>query len=59
LGCPIGEFVARREPMLFITGVDSVVKTIKKVQTFLVEENFEVLTLLEGKTTLRKQTASV
>jgi len=34
LGCPIGEFVARREPMLFITGVDSVAKTITKSAEF-------------------------
>jgi len=34
-------------------------RRLQKVQTFLVEENFEVLTLPEGKPTLRKQTASV
>jgi len=59
LGCPIGEFVARREPMLFITGVDSVARRLQKVQTFLVKEKFEVLTLPEGKPTLRKQIALV
>jgi len=34
LGCPIGEFIARRKPMLFITGVYSVAKTITKNANF-------------------------
>ena len=33
-GFSIGEFVARREPMLFITGVGSVTKTITKSANF-------------------------
>ena len=39
LGCPIGEFVNRRQPMLFITGVDSVAKTITKSEEFSSRKN--------------------
>jgi len=34
-------------------------KLLQKVQSFIVEENFEVLTSPEEKPTLRKQTTSV
>ena len=56
LGCPIGEFVARREPMPFITGVDSVAKTITKSANFYSRRKLWGFNI---KSTLQKQTASV
>jgi len=54
LGCPIGEFVARRELMLFITGLDSVAKAITKSADFSNRRKLRGFNITRRKTNLVK-----